>query len=165
MKGGTLKIRTKIAGALLALGLAGGGLALSATEASASYVFPGLSVIDTQASGGAISCDAYGTTGDGDVDCYTWIRVGGTLRRGSAFDYYNEASHGYVLVVCSQAWRGFTLGSWGPPWGDFWAQPQSPVRYYWQMISSHPYCVSPVLGPGYNYSGYQWPAVANANAQ
>lgn len=160
-----MSIRTKIAGVLLALGLAGGGALALAPQASASYVFPGLSVIDTQASGGAISCDAYGTTGDGNVDCYTWIRTNGQLRRGSTFDYFNEASNGYVLTACSQAWRLATLGATGPPWGDFWGSAQSPVRYQWQMISSHPYCVSPVLGPGYNYSGYKWPEVANANAQ
>jgi hypothetical protein len=148
----------------LVISTVAGAVALTGSQAHADYTFPGLSVIDTQRAGGNISCDAY-NTGDGSPECYTWIRVNGQLRRGSGLDYYVEASHGYVLTGCSAGYRGAVIGSWGPPWGDFWAQPQSPVRYLWVSISNHPYCTSPVLGPGYNYSGYRWNMVANANSQ
>jgi hypothetical protein len=158
------RIKLAVATILVTLGLGGAVLALTGGQASASYYFPGLSVIDTQASGGNISCDQYVTQG-GNPECYTWIRVNGQLRRGSGLDYYVEASHGYVLVACSAGYRGPLIGSWGPPWGDFWGSPQSPYRYQWVGISSHPYCQSPVLGPGYNYSGYSWDEVANGNPQ
>jgi hypothetical protein len=172
MKGGTLKFTRKIKAGIaavgLTLGLGAGAVALTTTEASASYVFPGLSVIDTQGYGtSGISCDAMsdGHVNDGNAYCYTWIRTNGVLRRGSNAEYFSEAGGGYVLVACSQAYRVTPVGSTGPPFGDFWGSAQANVRWQWVSISNHGYCQSPVLGAGYNYTGYRWNQVVNANLQ
>jgi len=164
----TRKIKAGVAAIGLTLGLGGAALALTTTEASANYVFPGLSLIDTQGYGTSpYNCDlsSDGHVNDGNAYCYTWIRTNGVLRRGSVYEYFSEAQGGFVFTACSQAYRGSLLGSWNPPWGDFWANPQANVRWFWVSISDHVYCQSPVLGPGYNYSGYRWNMVVNGNLQ
>lgn len=154
--------------AILALVTFGvGATALTATPAHAAYTFPGLSVIDTQRS----SCDNYGTTGDAGVDCYTWIRTNGVLRRGSPAEYFSEAGGGFVLTACSQALRfvqDYQPGLYKVDWYGNWAERgafEQPQYYYWQSISNHPYCTSPVTPAGYYWAGYRWNMVPNANPQ
>lgn len=165
-KEATLKIRTKIASAALALATIGGVGLVTQGTAHAAYTFPGLSVIDTQASGGSIPCDQWNAGQYGQVDCYTWIRTNGVLRRGSPLDYVSEAQGGYVFALCSAAIRFAPIGSYGPPFGDWYGQPQRPFGYQWTaQPNRHVYCTSPVTPAGYNYAGYAWPDVANGNLQ
>jgi hypothetical protein len=167
-EGNSVRLRTKIAGALLALASVGGGVALTASPAHATWTYPGLSVIDTEGYGTSpYSCDAMaqGHVGDGNIYCYTWIRTNGVLRRGSYVEYFSEAQGGYVLTACSASPALAVIGSTNAPFGDFWGNAQTPIRYLWAAASNHPYCLSPVLGPGYVYSGYRWNQVANGNPQ
>jgi len=121
-----LKIRTKIAGALLALGLAGGTVALAAPEASASNL---LNVPHTHQG----TCPVN--------DCWTWILANGAVIRGNTT--LLQSQYNYVLVVCSQkqasGWKISPLGPWGPFNNDGWV---------------HPYCVSPYDANGVRWNQY-----------
>jgi len=165
-----VKLRTKIASGLLALASFGGGALALATPAHADYAFPGISMIDSQRTrnGALSSCDEWGSNGDGQVDCYTWLRTNGVARRGSPADYYVEASNGFVYSLCSSAFRFNTSGSTStsPTNADYFGQAQSPLRWNWVPNSGRSvYCTSPVGAFGTTYYGFSWPDVPNGNSQ
>ena len=167
-----MRLRTKIASGALALASLGGGALALAPAAHADYVpFGGVSMIDTQRVRGTAlaACDEIGTTGDANIDCYTWIRTNGVARRGSPTDYWVEASNGFVYAVCSHAWRFAANHSTAtsPTDADWFGQVQSPFRYNWLPEPNRSvYCVNPVdTTVGTTYYGFSWPDVPNGNSQ